>query len=104
MGDWLTVLAAGILTYASRLSMIVPSKRIRLPDRLQRSLRFVPAATLSAIVFLEVFRPGGELDLSPANPRLLAAVVAVAVAWRTRSVFWTIGAGMAAFWLLRSVM
>jgi branched-subunit amino acid transport protein len=104
MGDWLTVLAAGVLTFASRLSMIWPSRKVRLPDRLQRSLRFVPAATLSAIVFLEVFRPGGELDLSPLNPRFLAAVVAVAVAWWTRSVFWTIGAGMAAFWLLRAVL
>ncbi len=104
MGDWLTVLAAGVLTYASRLSMIATSERVRLPDRLQRSLRFVPPATLSAIVFLEVFRPDGGLDLSPLNPRLLAAVVAVAVAWRTRNVFWTIGAGMTAFWLLRAVV
>jgi branched-subunit amino acid transport protein len=104
MGDWLTVLAAGVLTYASRLSMIGPARRVRLPERLQRSLRFVPAATLSAIVFLEVFRPTGALDLSPLNPRLLAAVVAVAVAWRTKSAFLTIGAGMAAFWLLRAVL
>ena len=104
MGDWLTVLAAGVLTYASRLSMIAPSRRVLLPDRLQRSLRFVPAATLSAIVFLEVFRPGGGLDLSPLNPRFLAATLAVLVAWWTRSVFWTIGAGMAAFWLFRAVL
>jgi branched-subunit amino acid transport protein len=43
------------------------------------------------------------LSLSLANPRLVAGVAASLVAWRTKSVFLTIGVGMALFWILQAV-
>ena len=55
-------------------------------------LRFVPAAVLSAIILPDLLQPGGKLNLSLSNTRLLAGVLAMAVAWRTRSVVLTVGA------------
>jgi branched-subunit amino acid transport protein len=40
------------------------------------------------------------LDLSPTNTRLLAGVIAVIVAWRSRNPLLTIASGMAALLLL----
>ena len=51
---WLTMLGMGTITYAIRLSFILLWGRITLPPALQRSLRFVPPAVFSAIIFPEI--------------------------------------------------
>jgi len=61
-------------------------------------------AVLSAIIALETFFPDGTLNLSPlSNPRVLAAALAILVAWRTRRILWTIVVGMAALWILQAI-
>jgi branched-subunit amino acid transport protein len=101
---WLTMIGVGILTFLTRFSFIALLERWQTPPIVQRALRFVPVAVLTAIIVPEVVLNTGSLNLSPANPRLLAALVAVLVAWRTKNIVWTILTGMAAFWLLRLVL
>ncbi len=103
MEIWLTMLFAGLLTFGLRLSFIALYGRLVFPDWVIRALRYVPPAVLSAIVFPELFLTGGELNLSLANFRLIAGVLAALVAWRTRSILWTILAGMAALALLQTI-
>ena len=100
---WLTMLAMGVVTYATRLSLIVLLDRVAIPKAAQRALRFVPLAVLSAIIFPEILRPNGLLLVSLGNPRLLAGLVAVLVAWRSKNVLLTIGLGMGVFWGLQAV-
>lgn len=100
---WLIVIGMGLITYAIRLLLFLLLDRIAIGSALRRGLHYVPTAVLSAIIFPEVLRPQGVLDLSFGNPRLLAALVAAAVAWRSRNVLWTIAAGMAALWLLQAM-
>ena len=97
---WLGILAAGLLTFLTRLSFIALLDRWTPPELLKRGLRYVPAAVLSAIIFPEVLMHSGSLDLSVGNVRLLAGLVAALVGWRTRNVLLTIAAGMGAFYLL----
>jgi branched-subunit amino acid transport protein len=96
MSLWLTLVAAGLMTFATRLSFILLLERLQLPAWFQRSLRFVPLAVLSAIVLPELVNPNGALDLSLRNPQLISGLLAVVVAWRTRNVILTILLGMAA--------
>ena len=56
----------------------------------------MPAAVLSAIILPELTSPNNTLFLSWRNPQLLAGMVAILVAWRTKNVLLTILAGMAA--------
>lgn len=98
---WLTILGMGLVTYAIRLFPILALERRPLPPRLRQALRFVPPAVLSAIVFPELLRPGGGWDLSLGNDRLLAGLLAIAVAWFSKNILLTIAAGMAALWLLQ---
>jgi branched-subunit amino acid transport protein len=44
-----------------------------------------------------------ELMLSYRNPRLLAGLLAIIVAWRTKNVMYTILVGMLALWLLQFI-
>ena len=101
---WVTMLAAGLLTYAIRLSFILLLERWQPPDLLKRALRFVPAAVLAAIILPEMVFRNSSLFLSPANPRLLAGLLAVLIAWRTKNVLVTIGTGMAALLLLQTFL
>jgi len=98
---WLTVLGMGIITYLIRLSLIVLLERVAVTAVVRRALDFVPTAVLSAIIFPEMLQPGGHLDLSLGNLRLLAGLASMMVAWRTKNVLWTIAAGMAVLWLLQ---
>ncbi len=71
-----------------------------MPAWFRHGLRYVPPAVLAALITPELFSPGGSLDLSFGNERLLAGALAFLVAWRTRSTWLTIAAGMLALWML----
>jgi branched-subunit amino acid transport protein len=96
---WLTMLLAGLVTFLIRLSFIRIIGHRSIPPLLQRALRLVPPAVLTAIIFPEVFLTSGQLDLSFGNARLLAGLLATLVAWRTRNALLTIVVGMLSVWL-----
>ena len=104
MNPWLTVIGMGVITYTIRVGLFLLLERVALPSRLQHALRYVPTAVLSAIIVPEMLQPGGTLDLSFGNARLLAGLFAMLVAWRTQNVLWTIVLGMAALWGLQSIL
>lgn len=104
MSDWIIILGMGVITFALRLSMIVGSGRLTISEPLQRALRYAPAAVLSAIILPEMLLPGGTLDVSPGNARLLAGLVAIAVAWRTQNMIWTVVVGMVVLWILQAIL
>jgi len=101
---WLTMFGMGAITYGIRLSFILLWGKITMPPTLQCSLRFVPPAVLSAIIFPEILHHGGTWNVSPLNPRLLAGIIAALVAWRTRNTMLTILVGMVALWVVQAVM
>jgi branched-subunit amino acid transport protein len=98
---WLVMLAGGLLTFLTRLSFIAAEGRLAVPGWFRATLPFVPIATLTAIIAPALLRPGGAWDVSLGNPRLVAGVIAVAVAAWRRSVLLTIVVGFAAFALLQ---
>ena len=103
LGLWLAIVGASAVTFALRLSFIALLGRIELPLPFGRALRFVPAAVLTAVVIPLLFYDSGALEVSPGNERLLAGLVAALIAWRTRSVLFTLGGGMATLWTLQSI-
>ena len=100
---WLTIFGAGAVTFALRLSFIALLGRKRIPPTLGRALRFVPAAVLTAVVIPLLFYENGALEVSLGNERLLAGLVAALIAWRTKSVLFTLGGGMATLWTLQAI-
>ena len=86
-----------LVTYFTRYTMIAALGR-ELPVLARRWLRYVPPAVLAALVVPAALAPEGRLEVGLPAWAVLAGAV---VAWRTRSVLWTILGGMAAFWLLR---
>ena len=97
---WVILFGGMLVTYATRLSFIALLPAERMPSWFRRGLRYVPPAVLAALITPELFSPGGTLDFSLGNERLLAGTLAFLVAWRTRSTWLTIAAGMLALWVL----
>jgi branched-subunit amino acid transport protein len=87
MSLWPVLLGMAAVTFALRASFLVLPPGIETPLLLRRALRYVPAAVLTAIWAPEVLA---------GNEQLLAGAVAIAVAWRWRSAFATIIAGLLA--------
>ena len=104
MNTWLTIVAAGLLTFATRLSFIYLLGRMTAPAWFMRALRYVPAAVLCAIIVPESITWQGAVALSWRNPQIWAAAVAILVAVRVKNVLIIIGSGMVALlafqWLL----
>jgi branched-subunit amino acid transport protein len=95
---WLTMLAIGCGTFLIRLSFIWFFGRGEIRPALQRVLRFVPAAVLSALI-LPSFVFAQQASFSFGSHRLWAGLVAAVIASRTRNVLLTISAGMGTLWL-----
>jgi branched-subunit amino acid transport protein len=102
MTEWIVIVGAGAVTFLTRASFIVFADPHKFPHAFRMALAYVPAAVLAAIVLPGLAMPGGTLELSVANPRLLAGLAAFAVAARVRNPLASILAGMGALWALQA--
>lgn len=99
---WTAIVAIGVATFAIRLSFIFLFGRIDdVPPKLELALRFVPPAVLAALVVPSLVTVRPTVSATLLDERLIAGLVAGAVAWRTESVFATIGVGVGVLWVLR---
>jgi branched-subunit amino acid transport protein len=102
---WLAILGLTAITVLSRSLFLLAGSRITIPHRVQRALRYAPAAALVALIVPELFTIDGMLSaasLDPAhNPKLLAGVATGIIFFYSRHMVLTIAAGMAVYTLLR---
>ena len=94
-----------LVTFAIRYILLPLSGRFRLPPGIQRTLKFVPPAVLTAIVVPVVVMPDGHhLQLSPSNPYLVGAICTVLIGWFSKNLLVTIVGGMASFAICQWVL
>jgi len=98
---WLTLFVIGLVTFTYRFAFIFFLDYLRLPAWLERPLRFVPVAALTAIIVPELFVRNNLIAVNWQNERLVAGLIAIGVAWWTRNALLTIGLGMVALYALQ---
>jgi branched-subunit amino acid transport protein len=98
---WLMILGTAAIAFALRYSFLGTLKPHAIGPLFRDALRFVPPAVFAAIVVPQVLIRGEAVDLGLDNPRLLATIAALGIAWFTRSVTWTLVGGMVALWLVQ---
>ena len=103
MNIWLVMLLGGLITFLIRFSLIYLFGKFKIPETMRQALRYVPPAVLSAIIFPELFLHDGTLHLAFENIRLLAGLIAIAVAWFSKNTLITILVGMIALFVLQLV-
>jgi branched-subunit amino acid transport protein len=104
MTTWITIVGVAVATFVLRASFIVFANPQKFPKLFRRALAFVPPAVLAAIVAPGLAMPQGTLDLTLANPRWIAGLVAIAVATRLRHPIAPIAVGLPVLWLLQGLM
>jgi branched-subunit amino acid transport protein len=97
---WVLIFGLALTSFVPRASFILLFARWTPPALLRRALRYVPAAVFSAILVPAVVMPEGVVHLDLGNARLMAGILAGAIAWRTHNTLITIVAGMLALHLL----
>ena len=100
MSAWTAIVIVaivGLMTYSMRAVVIVAMANRTIPQPVERALRSVGPAVLAALAVN--LAAGGEGGPDLAWFEALALVVAGVVAWRTRNLILTLGAGMVALWL-----
>ena len=80
----LVFVLAGLGTYAARSAFILALGQRTLPDPIERALRFVGPAVLAALATSLLTSPEGLGAYLRNVPEVVATVVAVVLAWKTR--------------------
>lgn len=99
------LLIAGMfaVTFGVRYLPLLLSGRIEFPAALERALRFVPVAVLTALIAPMIAMPNGQWQLHYSNPYLVASLMAVMVAAWRKNLLLTIVVGLAVFFVLRQL-
>jgi branched-subunit amino acid transport protein len=97
------VVGMAVVTFLIRYPVLVLVGKIPLPESVFRALRYVPPAVLAAIIVDAVLMPEGTVDISLTNSYLVAGIVCVIVAWRTKNLLLTIILGMATMLIWRAI-
>jgi branched-subunit amino acid transport protein len=98
---WATLAGMFLATFLIRASFLVFGHGLRFPPAVVQALGHVPIAVLTAIVVPEAIAPGGELNLSLANPYLVGTLVAGLVAWKSGKLLAAVLVGFIVFGALR---
>ena len=97
---WLSITIAGILTYFTRMTMIVLIRRDLLGEKIKAVLAYVPSAVFPAIIFPAIFINDYGAYIEMNDPKIFGALVAIIVGYFSRNVIATIFSGLLSYWII----
>ena len=97
---WLTITIAGILTYLTRMTMIVLVRKDLLGNKIKAVLTYVPSAVFPAIIFPAIFINDYGSYIEMNDPKIFGALVAILVGYFSRNVIATIFSGLISYWFI----
>ena len=97
---WLAITIAGILTYFTRMTMIVLVRRDLLGEKIKAVLAYVPSAVFPAIIFPAIFINDYGAYIEMNDPKIFGALVAIIVGYFSRNVIATIFSGLLSYWII----
>ena len=97
---WTSILFAGLITYLTRMGMIVLIDKDIFNENFRKILNYVPSVVFPSIIF-----PGILLDdygtlVAITDPKIYGALTAIIIGYFSRNVILTIISGLASYWFL----
>ena len=83
-----------LATFLTRAALLLVGQRFKLSPHVEAGLRFAPVCALAVLIVPEVVVQGDAVNLSPANPRMAAALAATAFLLWKRSMVGCIVVGL----------
>ncbi|AQS36481.1 putative membrane protein [Shewanella psychrophila] len=94
MNNFLLITLVMVLaTFIIRFSVICMAGSFDMPERLKKTLRFVPVTVLPAIIAVEILGSGSNMEFNLHNPKVLAAIVCTLVSLRF-NLIWVVVSGI----------
>ena len=91
-----------VANYLPRMLPMVVLSKIKIPKTIITWLEFIPPAVLAAILAPTLLMPDNKaINITLQNNYLLAAIPSLAVAIKTKSLVWTLIAGIASMAVLQ---
>ncbi|MCL6270370.1 AzlD domain-containing protein [Sansalvadorimonas sp. 2012CJ34-2] len=97
MNEWTLIFLMALITFSIRYVLIASAGRWHIPSTIERGLKYVPIAVLSAIVVQTIMVSSGTSPVQgwAINPHfLVSAIVAFVVSRVTNSLMITVMAGL----------
>ncbi len=76
---WLAILGMGVVTALTRAFFLMGGERMVLPPRIQRVLRYAPAAALSAVIMPDLLETPAVLSIALGNHTLWASLAGLPI-------------------------
>lgn len=98
---WMMIIGVSVVSLSPRILPVALFSRFEFPALVKEWLSFVAPAVLGALTAVSVLAPQGEIDISAQNIYIWAFIPTLAVAVKTKSLFYTLIVGivaMAAFY------
>ncbi|GAA0219833.1 AzlD domain-containing protein [Marinomonas primoryensis] len=93
-----------VVTFGVRFVLFARAHKVVMPDFLERALKFVPVAVLTAIITPMILMPDQHINMSLFNPWLLGGIAAFVVGiWRQQQLL-TILVGVIVFFVSKYVL
>ena len=97
---WTSIFIAGIITYLTRMGMIILIDKDVFNENFRKILNYVPSVVFPSIIF-----PGVLLDdyvtlVAITDPKIYGALTAIIIGFFSRNVILTITSGLASYWFL----
>lgn len=91
---YLIIIGMALVTYLPRMLPLVVLNKMELPPLLIRWLRLIPPAVLAALTAQSIFVRQTGVSFSWRNIYLLAAIPCFIIAFKSRSLMWTVAVGL----------
>ncbi|MHC1715195.1 MAG: AzlD domain-containing protein [Acidaminococcaceae bacterium] len=95
------IFSMAVVTFATRFGCVALFRQTEMPIWLERWLKHIPTAILTALIVPALLLPKGQLDLTWHNHYLLAGILAAIVAYKSHNIVFTIVLGMGTMITLR---
>ena len=101
MNDWFLIFGMFILTFFPRYIPLGLAGKVKIPDFIESSLKFVPIAVLTSIITQSSLIREGEISLNFSNYYLVATFVSFVVSKLTNQLLIVVATGMVVFYILK---
>lgn len=98
----ITIVAMAVATFLTRFISPAILGNAGISPRIQRFLKHVPTAILTALIAPTLVAPHGYIEISAGNSYLIAGTIAALLAYFRQPPMVTMGGGMAAMFVIRS--
>jgi branched-subunit amino acid transport protein len=99
----LTIILLACITFFTRYLFLHPSLPVRLGAKASHFLSFSAPAVITAIWLPIILVHDHQLNISPLNPYLIAATLAIIISVKTKSVYLTVGLSVLVFALVKFI-